>query len=464
MPALCDLNSTAIGWQSIREFNPSNQRTYNSSKKRCLLPMKEFSLKGSSLDDAVRRLDQRALELEVDRREKNRMLESVREGIPFPGIEFLVPYFCASLASVFSYLPRDTLVWLDGADRVEAEAERFGRLVWDRHQTAKEEHRLVAPVETLYLNEHEWRAALQAFSQVHCEALSIMAASERAQASTLTVESYLTSDLRQETALHGKDASLAPLIDRLKSWQGEKVIFVAPTKGDAARLSELLANYDFQLPVLEELAPAVLARSDFSRAIMCGHLHQSFRLPEAHIVFVTFDEIFGTRKHQPAPSQSHPSHFLTSLSELKQDDFVVHLDHGIGIYRGLKFLKVAGVEGEFLHLEYSGGDRMYLPVDRINMVQKYIGGDGAQPALDRLGGTAWEKVKAKARKSMLAMAEDLGPTLRPARSPRGHRLRAAGQPVQGIRSGFRVSKKRPTRNARSMKHWRACRVKNRWIA
>jgi transcription-repair coupling factor (superfamily II helicase) len=95
------------------------------------------------------------------------------------------------------------------------------------------------------------------------------------------------------------------------------------------------------------------------------------------------------------------------LSELKADDFVVHLDHGIGIYRGLKFLKVAGVEGEFLHLEYAGGDRMYLPVDRINMVQKYIGGDGAQPALDRLGGTAWEKVKAKARKSVLAMAEDL---------------------------------------------------------
>ena len=392
---------------SIREFNPSNQRTLQQLEEALLLPMKEFSLKGTSLDDAVRRLDQRALELEVDRREKNRMLESVREGIPFPGIEFLVPYFCSSLAPVFSYLPRDTLVWLDGADRVEAEAERFGRLAWDRHHTAKDEHRLVAPVEALYLNEHEWRDALQPFSQIHGEALSIMAASERAQESTLTVESYLTSDLRQETALHGKDASLAPLIDRLKSWQGERVIFVAPTKGDAARLRELLANYDFQLPVLEELAPAVLARSDFSRAIMCGHLHQSFRLPEAHIVFVTFDEIFGTRKRQPAPSQSHPSHFLTSLSELKADDFVVHLDHGIGIYRGLKFLKVAGVEGEFLHLEYAGGDRMYLPVDRINMVQKYIGGDGAQPALDRLGGTAWEKVKAKARKSVLAMAEDL---------------------------------------------------------
>jgi transcription-repair coupling factor (superfamily II helicase) len=372
-----------------------------------LLPMKEFSLKGAGLDDAVRRLDQRAMELEVDRREKHSLLESVREGIPVPGIEFLLPYFSPALVPVFSYLPADTLIWLDGADRVEAEAERFARAAWERNQNAREERRLVAPVESLYLNEHEWREALQPFSQVQGESLNIMAASGRAQEATLTVESYLTSDMRQETALHGKEASLAPLIERLKTWPDERVVFVAPTKGDAARLRELLANYDLQVPILEEPTPTILQRADFTRAIVCGHLNQSFRLPEAHLVFVTFDEIFGTHKRQPVPTKSHPSHFLTSLSELKQDDFVVHLDHGIGVYRGLKFLKVADVEGEFLHLEYAGGDRMYLPVDRINMVQKYIGGDGAQPALDRLGGTAWEKVKAKARKSILAMAEEL---------------------------------------------------------
>src|SRR5580765_3056467 len=129
--------------ESIREFSPASQRTLQQLEEALLLPMKEFSFKGTSLDDAVRRLDQRALELEVDRREKNRMLESIREGIPFPGIEFLIPYFCSSLAPVFSYLPRDALVWLDGADRVEAEAERFGRLTWERNRTAKDEHRLV---------------------------------------------------------------------------------------------------------------------------------------------------------------------------------------------------------------------------------------------------------------------------------------------------------------------------------
>ncbi len=391
--------------ESMREFNPATQRSAQAHEEFVLLPMKDFSLKHGDLEGVIRRLDQRALELDVDRREKKNQLESVRAGIPFPGIEFLVPYFAGPLTPVFSYLPKDTLVWLDGADRVEAEAERFGRLAWERHQAAQEERRLIAPLEALYLNEHEWRAALEPFAQVHGESLTVL---ERSPQSTFTIESFLTSDVRLDTALHGKEASLAPLAERLKNWQGQKVLFVAPTRADAARLSELLANYNLSVPVLEGSFAALAARAEVTAAILVGHLNQGFRLPEARLVVVTFDEIFGTRKRQPAASaKKHPSHFLTSLSELKQDDFVVHLDHGIGVYRGLRFMKVAGIEGEFLHLEYEGGDRLYLPVDRINMVQKYIGGDGAAPALDRLGGTAWEKVKAKARKSIFAMAEEL---------------------------------------------------------
>ena len=394
--------------ESIREFNPSTQRTERVQEDMLLLPMKEFSLKRAGMDEALRCLDQRAIELEVERREKNRRLESFRAGIAVPGMEFLIPYFCGPLVPLFSYLPQNSLVWLDGADRVEAEVERFGKLAWERNQIAKEERRLVAPVESLYLNEHDWRAALAPLSLVHGESLTVMTVAEQAQAATLTVESYLTADVRQESALHGKDASLAPLLDRLKTWQGERVIFVAPTKGDAGRLNELLSHYDLHVPIVDEPVPTIVKRTELTRAIVCGHLNQSFRLPEARLVFVTFDEIFGTRKRQPAiTTKNYPSHFLTSLSELKQDDYVVHLDHGIGVYRGLKFMKVADLEGEFLHLEYAGGDRMYLPVDRINMVQKYIGGDGAAPALDRLGGTAWEKVKARARKSIFAMAEEL---------------------------------------------------------
>jgi transcription-repair coupling factor (superfamily II helicase) len=394
--------------ESVREFSPANQRSERPQEDLLLLPMKEFSLRRSGVDDILRKLVQRAAELEMDRREKKSLLDSLREGIPFPGMEFLAPYFYPELVSIFAYLPQDALIWLDGADRVEAEAEKFARLAWERHEKAKEERRLVSSLEAIYLNEHEWRGALAPFARVHGESLSIMASSERAQESTLTVESFLTSDVRQETHLQGREPSLAPLVERLRGWEGERVFFIAPTRGDAVRLRELLAHYELELPVVDQPAPVLLSRPELKRAVMRGHLSRGFRLPEDHLVLVTFDEIFGTRKIQPtASAKTHPSHFLTSLSELKQDNYVVHLDHGIGIYRGLKFLQVAGVEGEFLHLEYEAGDRLYLPVDRINVVQKYIGGDDAKPALDRLGGNAWERVKAKSRKAIFAMAEEL---------------------------------------------------------
>ena len=395
--------------ESIREFNPSSQRSEGVLEDLLLLPVKEFSLKRVGTDYIVRKLDQRGIDLDMERREKNALLDSIKEGIPFPGIEFLLPYFYDELTSVFSYLPFDTLVCLAGTDRVEAEVERFAKLAWARNAKAKEEGRLVAPVEGLFLHEHEWRAAMEPLAQVNCEALTIMAASERLQESTLTIDSFLTNDIQHESLIkHGKEPSLAPLVERLGRWQDQKLIFVAPTRGDAGRLRELLGHYEIDVPVMEQPVNALLSTAKLPRAIVLGHLNQGFRLPAAGLVTMTFDEIFGTHKrHSTTLAKKHPSHFLTSLSELKQDDFVVHLDHGIGVYRGLKFLTVAGVQGEFLHLEYEAGDRLYLPVDRINVVQKYIGGDGAQPSLDKLGGTSWERVKAKARKSIFAMAEEL---------------------------------------------------------
>jgi transcription-repair coupling factor (superfamily II helicase) len=394
--------------ESIREFNPASQRTERLQEEMLLLPMKEFSLNRADVEEVARKLDRRAAELEIGRQEKNRLLDSVKEGIPFPGMEFLVPYFHPELVSVFSYLSPESLIWLDGADRIESEVERFGRLAWERNAKAKDEGHLMPPAEMLYLSEHEWSESLGPFSLAQGESLTIMAASERAQEATLTVESFLTGELRHDGSAQAKEPSLAPLVDRLKAWDDQQVFFVAPTRGDSTRLKELLRSYNIEIPSLEEPIASLIQRGEYKRVILRGQLNHGFRLPEARLILLTFDEIFGTRKRQPATlAKTHPSHFLTSLSELKQNDYVVHLDHGIGVYRGLKFLKVGEIEGEFLHLEYEAGDRLYLPVDRINMVQKYIGGDGAQPALDRLGGTAWEKVKAKSRKSILAMAEEL---------------------------------------------------------
>jgi transcription-repair coupling factor (superfamily II helicase) len=142
-------------------------------------------------------------------------------------------------------------------------------------------------------------------------------------------------------------------------------------------------------------------------AITVGHLSQGFSLPADRYVFVAEEEIFGEKRHRRRARPRPVADYLTGLSQLTAGDYVVHIDHGIAVYHGLRHLNVAGTEGDYLHLEYANGDRLYLPVERINLVQKYTGADGRAPALDRLGGQSWEKTKRKTREAILAMAREL---------------------------------------------------------
>src|SRR5581483_4943986 len=129
-------------------------------------------------------------------------------------------------------------------------------------------------------------------------------------------------------------------------------------------------------------------------------------LPSDGIYIYSEEELFGEprvrRRSRPTPKGA-----ILDLEQLKPDDLVVHIDHGIGRFRGLRHMKVADVEGDFLNLEYAGNDTMYVPVERINLVQRYIGGDGDEPKLDRLGSGSWEKVKRRTKQAVLAMASEL---------------------------------------------------------
>ena len=141
--------------------------------------------------------------------------------------------------------------------------------------------------------------------------------------------------------------------------------------------------------------------------MVVGHLSEGFRIPDERLVVITETDIFGEARQRRRTRRVDVGQLLRNLSELKPDDFVVHIDHGVGRYRGLKHLQVADTAGDYLHLDYAGGDRLYLPVNRISLVQKYVGADGTTPALDKLGGTSWEKVKQKTRETIFAMAQEL---------------------------------------------------------
>ena len=142
--------------------------------------------------------------------------------------------------------------------------------------------------------------------------------------------------------------------------------------------------------------------------IAVGDLHAGFELPMQKFVVITEKEIFHkkTKKSQRKQKLSNAER-IKSYSELKVGDHVVHVNHGIGKYLGIETLEVNGVHKDYLHIQYHGNDKLYVPIDQIDLVQKYVGSEGKEPKLYKLGGTDWKKVKTKVQSSVQDIADDL---------------------------------------------------------
>src|SRR4029079_7632738 len=182
---------------------------------------------------------------------------------------------------------------------------------------------------------------------------------------------------------------------------GETVIFVAHSQGRADRVIEMLADY--QVPA----APIDRGEDAHASSILVavGRLSKGFRLPGAALQLWAETDVFDEERVTHERRRSAAKTFLSDFRDLKVGDLVVHVDNGIGVFVGLKKIDVGLESQEFMELHYAGEDKLFVPVERLDLVQKYTG--AARPALDRLGGTTWEKAKSRVKKAMRDMAEEL---------------------------------------------------------
>jgi len=187
--------------------------------------------------------------------------------------------------------------------------------------------------------------------------------------------------------------------------RGDTVVFVAGARGRAERAVELLRDYDIR--AVWAGAPTGVAATG-AVIVVDGHLSCGFRLPAVHLQVYAETDVFDEARHRQqgrGPQRSASAAFLSDLRDLKVGDLVVHVDHGIGQFVGLKQITVGADTREFLELRYHGDHKLFVPVERLDLIQKY--GGGGQPPLDKLGGTSWEKAKSRVRKAMRDMAEEL---------------------------------------------------------
>ena len=227
--------------------------------------------------------------------------------------------------------------------------------------------------------------------------------------------SWLEGGTALETLALGDSVHIAcqPALEfagRLPDWvaeirrgreQGDTIVLIANTAGRAERTIELLTDYEiFAAPIerAEDVRTAAVL-------VGLGQLSKGFRLPEAGLQFWAETDVFEEERKTHERRRSASRAFLSDFRDLKARDLIVHVDHGIGVFVGLKRIDVGLAPQEFMELKYAGEDKLFVPVERLDLVQKYTGASRA--TLDKLGGTTWEKAKTRVKKAMRDMAEEL---------------------------------------------------------
>ena len=220
--------------------------------------------------------------------------------------------------------------------------------------------------------------------------------------------------------------------------RGYLTVIACAFSSQAERIKSMLLPYPVQV-LSWETFPAGHALKDHptKTVYLCvGEISSGFVWPEASIALITANEIFGTRRKGTAAGKSRIQKQLLSFEDLKIDDLVVHDQHGIGQYKGLTKLTVEFATNDYLLITYKNDDRLYLPVERMNLIQKYMGVDGVVPVVDKMGGSSWDRMKTKAKKSTVRIAKELLKIYAARKVHKGFSHRSVERELQDFENGF----------------------------
>lgn len=399
----------------LKYFNPDSQRSTSGAKSILVTPVRERLASGafedaSFADSVEEKIKQRAKELETPPREVVVALNALRNASDFPGIELLNVFAFDRLVSVFDYLPSDTTIIVNDEIEIGRNLDAHWELIEERESRLAKEHQLFPRKENLYLPPSEVSEQLRVRSRVFIDQLDILS-----EDSKNTLVHHIRTVPNTELAVRSKSKigtgnALKPLASALSRIRRDDyhVAFVVGSPVRAERLQRLLLdiNVDARVPGLNG-GEWLASPHRYPIVILQGYLSAGMLLPEQRLAFISENEIFAERSYRRgAGKRTTLKRLMSSLAQLQEGDYVVHVDYGIGIYHGLKHLEVEGMESDFLHIEYADS-RLYLPVQNIGKIQKFTAAEGQKPVLDKLGTNTWIRTKQKVKDSVVTLAGDL---------------------------------------------------------
>jgi len=393
--------------ESLRFFDPSDQRSSEELAEVMVGPVHMLIPDGEARERGLKVVTERCEDRGVEKRVRQKLLEDFRLGVRFPGAESYLPYFFPGPESLLDYLPRDSTLVLPDSDAFSRAVEDVEEEIFRGWESAAGEGLPVPDPEQLYTPRSELLRLIQGFRTVVMSPLEI----EEPGRKGYRIECHSNSDIRP-SLLRNKayDKGMSGLVERLAGWrdEGNEVFLVSHTLGQANRLLRLLDPYDLNVDFRGEGFEVANLQFESTPGLRLhvGELSSGFRMEQARRIVLTEEEIFGSRV-RTAPRRRARGSMVSSLNDLAEGEPVVHEDYGIGIFRGLDKKEFEGVPGEVMVIEYAGGDLLYHPVERLQVIHKYVSGAEAPPRIDRLGGKGWAKTKAKVTRSIREMAKEL---------------------------------------------------------
>jgi transcription-repair coupling factor (superfamily II helicase) len=392
--------------ESIRDFDAASQRSLEARSHVVAPPPREILLDRSRVierSDAIRAL---AASQKVPARAVDQLLDTLLRGTLPPGAEALAPLLQAGLETVLDFLPEDALVVVDDPEAGRERLLRYALETLENFDLAVAGGRVVSTPAELALGADELQRAIEARRPVCLDHLELRdAPGERYQLRATPQDELRRALARARTG----ERALAPLVQAISAWRAGRwrTLLTASSLSHAERLRALLGEYGVAAEVETEPRAAWRWSRPGAVEIRTAELSEGFALPIERLAVVTEEEIFGPREKKRARTHWPDAAAVESLGHLSLGDYLVHAEHGIGVYRGLVGLELRGIAGEFLRIDYAEDARLLVPVHRLNLIQRYAGSDGHAPRLDRLGGATWERAKRGVRKSLRSMAQEL---------------------------------------------------------
>ncbi|WP_134702205.1 transcription-repair coupling factor [Ammoniphilus sp. YIM 78166] len=390
---------------SIRTFDLANQRSIDKLESITLPPTSEIFGDQEVLRSAANLLEQKLTETLLtikDPSVKEKLttkigweIEQLRQGNRFQAIYKYISLLYPRYQSLIDYMPQDTIMVLDEPSRILETIDQLEKeeAEWKTTLVAEGEFTHNIPLafnyEDVVNNKKNKVIHLSLFLR---------------QIPKTAPQNMVNFNCKPMQDFHGQ---LNVLKGELERWtkSHHQVVFLAADEDRAKRLERVFQDYEIEADLILGPVENISQRP----IITVGNLQTGFELPMHHVVVVTESEVFTQKQRKARKTKTNISNAerIKNYNELKVGDFVVHVNHGIGKYLGIETLEINGIHKDYLHLKYAGNDKLYVPIDQIDQVQRYVADEDKEPKVYKLGGTEWKKVTSKVRASIQDIAADL---------------------------------------------------------